>query len=444
MKKFLFVLILIILISATLVGSSAFCFAEKSDPIANFESALQNMKEIYEQSPENILSVSFYGALNKCETILSENEDSNIIPDELVAEFKLYRFYFYREKALQNLDATFVSATFTVKFENKSFFFYDEQWLDVEQVYNEFLNKIQSSELDTDFDLIFTEYYTAIDNLVDREELDSLIAEYITSSLRLVDIAVVEKVNTVLSSKNMSVISKDEIPNFISGSDTTYYDNWFSELLSFGYSTQNALKVDRIHSKAISDLTSLPINAEEGSYREISDFAISEIQKIETEMNVQNPYLLESRKQSALMQIQFFLASEEYQNAEKDAQKKIKKISDEAVLKIQNASTIAEVDIILNETLNALADVNVGGKEWIKILVVGIVLFVVLVVAFVFFIIKKKKSIGKKRIEDDENEGEFETITFEDNSTESDAETSLNDENTKESITENTGDNKNG
>lgn len=444
MKKFAFVFILIIIVSATLVGSSAFCFAETSDPILTFESALQSMKEIYEQGPENILSVSFYGALNKCETILAEDEDSNTIPEELVAEFELYRFYFFREKALQNLDATFVSATFTVKFENKSFFFYDEQWLEVERVYHEFLNKIQSSSLDTDFDLIFTEYYTAIDNLVDREELDSLIADYITSSVKLVDIAVVEKVNTVLSSKNMIVISKDDIPNFISGSDTTYYDNWFSELLSFGYSTQNALKVDRIHSKAISDLTLLPITAEEKSYREISDFAISEIQKIETETNVQNPYLLESRKQSALMQIQFFLASEEYQNAEKDAQKEIKKISDEAVLKIQNASTVAEVDSILNETLNALADVNVGGKEWIKILIVGIVLFIALVVAFVFFIIKKKKSIGKKHIEDDGNEEEFETITFEDNSAKSDEATSSNEENTKENLSENTGENKNG
>lgn len=400
MKKSTIVLILITMILATMLGSSLFCYAESTQ--SDFETIVTKMKEAYLNAPEGILTVTYYGYINEGENILADNNGQ--ISDELVNEFRLYKFYYFRTKALDNIEKTFISSSYTVKFENKSFYFYDDQWGEVENVYNVFSNKIQTATVDDDLDELFSAYYLAVDSLVDKNELDELIASYVINAVKSIDTAVVKRVNVAIAQSNLQTISKDDIPTYSIYSNTEIHDNWFAEVLSLGYSTQNALKVDRIYSNALDSLKNQPRNAEENVYQEIANSAISEIEKIEVESNKPNDYLLETRKQSALIQIEFFLQSESYTEADKDIQNTFKRITDNAISKIQDASTIAEVDKILNETLNALADVEVGGNDWIKLMSVGIVLGVLLIIAVVVLIIKKKKGGSKKLIETDEND----------------------------------------
>lgn len=143
-----------------------------------------------------------------------------------------------------------------------------------------------------------------------------------------------------------------------------------------------------------------------------ADSTISETDQITVHENAQDEYLLKSKKASAIMQIEYFLESETYTKATKEAKDEIKKITDNAILKIEESNSIAEVDEVLNDTFSALADVNVGGKEWKKMLAVGIALVVILIVAVVGFIIKKRIEIGKPHSKDDDDDDDFETVTI--------------------------------
>lgn len=120
----------------------------------------------------------------------------------------------------------------------------------------------------------------------------------------------------------------------------------------------------------------------------------------------ESPELL-AAKESAIFQLESFLENEAYTEAKKELQREMEKIVDEAILKIQEAESVEEVNSIKNDALNALADVDVGGSDWKKMLAVGILLVVLLIVAVLGFVIKKKRDVGKPRSKDDDDDDEL-------------------------------------
>lgn len=399
MKKTVILLLLIICVFASTIGGAVFCCAQEASGVEELENIVAKMTEIYEIDPENTQTVEYYGCINNGEKLLADDEFRAFVSDELIASFDQYKFYYYQVKTLNKINETFVSATFTIKFENKSFFFYDEQWGSVEEVYNEYKNRVETASVDSNLNAIFEEYYSSIDCLVDREELDSQITAYIEEAVFNMDKAVVSRINISLKVRNLPLINDNEILSYMQNSDTSDYNKWFTEVLANGYSTSNAVNVAVVHSKAIDKLLALPLDSDKSAYEEISNNAIVEIEKIDIEINLQNAYLLEARKQSTIMRLQYFLESEDYTEAEKDVQKEMKRIIDLAFERLEGANTVSEVDRILNETLNALADINVGGNDWVKVLSIGIVITVLFIVAIVIFILKKNKLKLKKRVQ---------------------------------------------
>lgn len=125
---------------------------------------------------------------------------------------------------------------------------------------------------------------------------------------------------------------------------------------------------------------------------------------------------LSAVKESAIFQLESFLENEAYAEASKNVQREMEKIIDEAILKIHEAETAEEVNQIKVDALNDLANVDIGGNDWKKMLAVGILLAVLLVVAVVGVVIKKKRELGKRTAQEDDDEDELlstvEEVTF--------------------------------
>ncbi len=106
-RRFL-VFILILCVLATAFNSSLICFADSLTPSEALNVVVANMKSSFDSDPDGILSIEYYGYINEGESILSDAEAIKDIPAELVEEFNLYRFYYYRAKALNTLTTSFV------------------------------------------------------------------------------------------------------------------------------------------------------------------------------------------------------------------------------------------------------------------------------------------------------------------------------------------------
>ena len=119
---------------------------------------------------------------------------------------------------------------------------------------------------------------------------------------------------------------------------------------------------------------------------------------------------LVAAKDAAIFQLESFLENEAYTEAEKKVQKEMEKIVDDAILKIQEAESVEEVNRVKVAALNDLGNIDIGGNDWKKMLAVGILLVVLLIVAVVSLVIKKKREIGKRAPQDEDDDELLSTV----------------------------------
>lgn len=403
MKK-IFMLTFAILVTICL-STSVFCYAVTvDDGVVRFNQIVAQMGETYQAFMNEeceILTPQYYALINEGDELLSIAEIDEACDESVKRQFYEYKHFYYLQKTLKETRDTFISGTFTIEFEDKTFYFYADQWNGVELVYNEYLEKIQSASSQSDLESTFAEYRLAIESLTDREELDAIIEGFVEQAIKLIDLAVVDEVNNALALKGLIQIDEDSIETYHRASENTLYDEWFTEMLTKGYTTANAIKVASLHSTAIQKILQLDIFANQNEYEKIANETIIEILKIETSVGSDNEYLLESCKQAALMSLNSSYPSDD-EDINDSAKAKLRAILSEGIQKINEATTISEVQSLLIEYQNKLAEVDAADDSWITPLVAGVALIIIAIIIIILIVVFKRRQnarqLAKKKL----------------------------------------------
>ena len=384
MKKKVVIRIFLIVFTALAMTTSFSRFATASSD--DFSTILSQMKaayELFENGEGEILTTAYFGYINQGDDLIA-NDDGEI-SDETINEFYIYKNYYFIEKTVDRIEKTIDSSTWRVSFENKTFFFYPEQWFLVESVYNNAIETTKNSTAGADYDKIFDDYYKAIDSITDRSEIDEIKTALVRESVKRVDFRIVSNVNAKLSAANLPLIDENLYVEYRWNGDNDIYLDWFSETVLKGYANANLVSITVLHGSILDEINDLAVVATSSEYDAIVDAALPEIDSIEVNNVVKNDYLLTSAKEAAFLTLDSFLESESYLSANKKAKKQFDDILGQAKSDIENAETIEEVQRISTAAQEKLADVDTKGNGWIAGLSIGIILFVAAVILAILF-----------------------------------------------------------
>lgn len=411
-KRTTLILICIFVLAFTVLPTG-FCFALDStdDSVIEFESTVEQMAVIYENYLNekcDLVTPQYYGLINRGDSILLDNDVASRISASTIDRFRELRCRYYIQKGIIEVDSSVHDSTYSVEIRNVGFYFYPEQWNAVLSVVNDTMLALSSSDEDTNIDAIIDDYIDSLSDLPDKPSSDALRSERVSQSMRKIDFIIVDNINGYLIEATLPIIDKANYINYRIHGDNTDYDEWFSDMASIGYSPENIVKLTLEHQSALNRILNLSVFADKAEYDLIVEDALTVINGIEVNSVEFDRFRLSSIKESALISLMSFFDSEGYKTAGDKLKAEYDFIINNALVKIDISKDADEVQAILMETQNTLADVD-EGNDGSELMTVGIVLFVCAVVIAAVFIVIKERNRRERELKT-ERRNEFEKV----------------------------------
>lgn len=393
-KRTTLILICIFVLAFT-VFPTGFCFALGStdEAVTEFESAVEQMAVIYENFVNekcDIVTAQYYGLINKGDSILLDNNVASMISESTIDRFRELRCRYFIQKAIIEIESSVHDATYSIEIRNAGFYFYPEQWNAVVSVINDTILALNLSNENTDIDAMINDYIASLSKLPDKSSADALRRERVSQSMRDIDFLIVDNINGYLIEATLPIIDKANYINYHIDGDSTDYDAWFSDTVSIGYSPENIVKLTLAHQTALNRILNLSVFADKAEYDLIVLDALTVINGIEVNSVELDRFRLSSIKESAVISLTSFFDSEGYKTAGDKVKSRYDSIINNALVKIDISIDADEVQRILLETQNTLADIDTG-NDGSELMTLGIVLFICAVaIAAVFIVIKER------------------------------------------------------
>lgn len=393
-KKTISILICIFVLVFTVLPTG-FCFAKDSteNSVYDFESLVEQMSVIYEDFVNgkcDLVTPQYYGLINKCDALFANNALDSSISGASIDRYLKLRSRYFIQKAIAEIELSVHDSTYSVEISDTKFFFYPEQWDAVETVVSDTLSALNSSDENTDIDAIIDDYVTSLSGLPDKPSVDASRNEMVSQSIKTIDFLIIDNINNYLIKASLPQIDKANYTNYRIDADNNDYDVWFINTVTVGYSSDNIAKLMLVHQSALDRIVSLSVFADKAEYDLIVSDTLVAINEIEVNSVDIDKYRLESIKESTIMSLTSFFNSEGYKVAGDKIKTKYDSIINDALTKIEASNDADEVQSILFETQNTLADVDTG-NDGSELMTVGIVLFIcAVVVAAVFVLVKER------------------------------------------------------
>lgn len=404
-------LILICIFILTLVVlPTGFCFADDATggDIGEFESIIEQMTLIYDKfvvDEGELVTPQYYALINRGDAILLSDNSITATAKNKYAELKSR---YYIQKAIDEVESSVRTSTYSVEIEGKCFYFYSEQWTAVEKVVAETLSVLKSSDSNTDIDAIMDNFVSSLSALPDKPSQDAIRRDRVADAMKELDMLIVDRINVYLEKAQLPKVDKSNYISYRIDADNSEYGEWFADTVSIGYSPENIVKVTLAHQQALDKITSLSVFAEKSEYDSIVSASLVSITAIEVNSAEIDQYRLESIKESAVISLATFKESDGYKNADDKVKSKYDSIIDKALAQIELSTDADEVRALLLGAQEALSEVD-SGNDGSGLMTAGIILFICAVVISAVFIVFKERNKRKREMKT-ERQNELEMV----------------------------------
>ncbi len=378
---------------------TGFCFADDSTcaNINEFESIIEQMVLIYDEFIDGegeLVTPQYYALINRGDAILLSDSSISAKSKDRYAELKSRYFI---QKAIDEVESSVRTSIYSVELKGKGFYYYPEQWTAVENVIDETLSILKTSDSNADIDAIIDGLILSLSALPDKPSQDTIRRDRVADAMQELDMLIVDRINGYLEKAQLPMVDKSNYILYRIDADNTEYDEWLTDTVSLGYSSENIIKIALVHQQALDKISALSVFAEESEYDLIVSSSLNSITTIEVNSVEIDHYRLESVKESAVISLTSFRESDGYKSAKNKVKSKYDSIIDKALAKIELSEDADEVRTLLLGAQEALAEVD-SGNDGSGLMTAGIILFICAVVISAVFIVFKERNKRKREM----------------------------------------------
>lgn len=378
MKKVLILIIPIVL----LLCCTGVTYAEGHSDLNEIISSLETLNEA-----GNLNSKEGYNLIYLAKEYIEDNSCST----EQIERVNYFSLEYVRQKALSSIQSSVNTSLKCFTTRNGNCKYYDEiSWALLEQVYIEAIEKIEGSS-EEEIPLIEDDFFEKVQSIPDINTLEREFSNKITTEVERADQALLNQVNLSLAKRNLDTV--DFPYKYLYSSDNEKYLEMLNELIAVGYTTDNSLKITKLHEALIDDLIEQGTHAPAEDLEKLTDTFISTLSEVEYITIDATPYLLDNLKLSLIQRLDSLIKSKEIQSLNSSKKKRIDAIYSSTRSNIEGAETIEEAQNALSlgeENILEIAAINDG---WISgAMLIGIIISLLLSAIAILWYNKEKKA----------------------------------------------------